>query len=300
MDINEFIDQDILIFLDDRLDNKNETSKGDLTTPTVFLTRDYEKELTTALHNDAVSVAKQVLHDLKEQLDTCPPGTDKERLKALLLTLYDQFKEYIDAHHLSLEDPSLGLKKAEQTGAEAPADPLSKEARTAITALAQEIDTALAAGMVHDAMLTYRRAKQEIITWPSVPTEIILQFIAFFERIKQAARQNEHAKQKGQIAQQKEQAAAETAPEPATSASVQLDHALILQLEHEKQKLDSQLHQGDIRSAMEQYRRMRLIVQQIADQDSRASAAEKLQRIFEIITAVKQHSSDRKLARNMP
>jgi hypothetical protein len=98
MEIEEFIEQDILIFLDDTLDKVRAAPPAPAPVPSLFITRDYEKELFAALDKNDTHTAKRVLHTLKKQFDECPNGTpDKQQLKLLLVTLYDKFKEHIDA-----------------------------------------------------------------------------------------------------------------------------------------------------------------------------------------------------------
>lgn len=313
MDIGEFIDQDILIFLDDRLDTKPEgPSRADWAESTVFIIRDYEKDIIAALEQANIPAAKQVLHDLKEQLDTCPPGPDREHLKALLLSLYERFKDYLDARHLAIDDPTLGLRNApgvaknETTMQQATAG--HEDALGQVKALEAEVERALTEGRIGDAMRQYHSAKEAVNTLPSVPQEVALQLISLFGRVKQAAVEHRitaiHADGIPGPTQARAPAAKETESKAVapTDGATTMDHALILQLEEEKRAMDKSLHAGDIGAAMQQYQRMKLIVPQITNTALAHASQEKLRRIYEIISSMKQHSAhnEQQLAKVTP
>jgi DNA polymerase III gamma/tau subunit len=100
MEIEEFIEQDILVFLDDRLDKPRSGLSVRQRAPILssFVTRDYEYEFFMALDRKDINNAKQVLHDLKEKFEECPNNAaEKLQLKSLLLDLYEKFKDQLDA-----------------------------------------------------------------------------------------------------------------------------------------------------------------------------------------------------------
>jgi hypothetical protein len=102
MEIEEFIEQDILIFLDERLDKPRAgvatRTKTTITSP--YISRDYERDFFDAMDRKDLMAAKNVLHDLKAKFDECPNGVpEKMQLKSLLLDLYEKFKDYLDAQN---------------------------------------------------------------------------------------------------------------------------------------------------------------------------------------------------------
>ena len=65
--------------------------------------------------------------------------------------------------------------------------------------------------------------------------------------------------------------------------AAELDHQALLQLEQEKMLLDDMLKRNDLTGSVQQYKRMRLIAQQLNDAEQARVAAEKLLRIHDII-----------------
>ncbi|HIH24268.1 TPA: hypothetical protein HA251_04510 [Candidatus Woesearchaeota archaeon] len=102
MEIEEFIEQDILVFLDDRLDKQHSTLSLRQRAPiqSRTITRDYEYEFFMMLDRRDLDGAKRVLHDLKATFDECSNNMpEKLQLKSLLLDLYEKFKDHLDAQN---------------------------------------------------------------------------------------------------------------------------------------------------------------------------------------------------------
>lgn len=100
MEIEEFIEQDILAFLDDRLDKQHSTLSLRQRAPiqSKTITRDYEYEFFMMLDRKDLDGAKRVLHELKATFDECSNNMpEKLQLKSLLLDLYEKFKDHLDA-----------------------------------------------------------------------------------------------------------------------------------------------------------------------------------------------------------
>jgi hypothetical protein len=294
MEIGEFIEQDILIFLDDRVDSEKAPERNIPIASTLYLTRDYEKELNQAIAQNQPATAKDVLHALKEQFDAAPQGSpEKEQLKALLTSLYEKFKDFLDQQHIPVELAAMNTKSAEPDEPPLPPGKTLREAvnETPITkplpvtttktitespGLAQalrRIDEALGKGEIAAAVTAYKNARQEAILYQQ-PLDSLVKVSTSFGRIKQT------------IANK---AKKNVDPRP------EMDSQLLLQLEQEKLMIDASLHRGKIRDAMQQYKRMRLIVQQISDPAKSRAAAEKLERIFAIISMLRKHDDERKL-----
>jgi hypothetical protein len=140
MDIDEFLEQDIATFLDEAQRGVAATSQGNVplgaeSAPSVFMTRDYEREFLAALDEQSMTQAKRVLHALKEKFDEYPSGTpEKHQLKLLLMDLYGKFKEFLETQDafermdvaLSHPDSGLGIlepQREAQSPARAPPAP---------------------------------------------------------------------------------------------------------------------------------------------------------------------------------
>ena len=345
MEIGEFIEQDILIFLDDRIDSEKAPVRNTISS-TLYLTRDYEKELTQAIAQNQPSVAKEILHALKDQFDAAPENTpDKEQLKALLTTLYERFKDFLDQQHIPAEaalmtpqvpepdeppkPPGVEAKPAPQPveAVQPPKPsvpelpqlpplpvapppkkivPIPKQITPApkpiaipkpvilpkpeppkpkkiiesasVTSALRRIDEALAKEEIAKAVAAYREAKQEA-TLHQQPLETLTKVSTAFGRIKQAIA--DRAKRE--------------LPALPVDPREEMDKQLLLQLEREKRTLDLALHRNSLHEAAQQYKRMRLLAQQISDPRASKVAASKLERIFAIINILRKHDDERRL-----
>jgi hypothetical protein len=269
MEIAEFIEQDVLIFLDDHIDiPRPERSAQAMST--LYLTRDYEKELTAALSRDEVTTAKQILHDLKDQFDACPSGIpDKEQLKLLLTTLYEKFKDYLDAKHIPAASAFQSAPEEHPTNA--PANPL-----VTLDALIAQVRTHIEHEEFKLAIDTYRKAKREASGLSAIPIMQTKQLLGLYEELK------------NRIAAQKK------------DSSQEMDRQLLLQVEQEKHILDQQLRAGNIVGAIEQYKKMRLLAQQLQNNEHAQAAAQKLQRIYAILELMKKTHNDQHLSQALP
>ena len=100
MELEEFVEQDILIFLDERIDDVKPQKHVSLKMSSPVVSHDFESEFFAALDTKNIALAKQVLNNLKIEFDSCPSSSaDKIHLKSLLLDLYEKFKDYLDAQN---------------------------------------------------------------------------------------------------------------------------------------------------------------------------------------------------------
>jgi hypothetical protein len=122
MDIEPFIEQDILVWLDQALDRERSTHEPSENTgaaPLTYITRDFEEELQAALEQQNPAQAKHVLYDLKKQFDEAPAGTtDKKQLKQMLVKLYDEFKAYVEQQQEITKPPEDVIEDAMTADAE--------------------------------------------------------------------------------------------------------------------------------------------------------------------------------------
>jgi hypothetical protein len=266
MEVGEFIEQDILIFLDDKIDIPR-PERAAQTVSTLYMTRDYEKELTSALSRDEVTAAKQVLHELKNEFDTCPNGTaDKEQLKLLLTMLYEKIKDYLDAKHI----PATSAFQAAQPTTSPVSTP------DILQSLVEQAETYTRTQEFKLAVDAYRKAKKEASNRPAVPDELTKRLLALYQQLRQ------------------------TIVEKRRDPAQEMDRQLLLQIEQEKHSLDQSLHNSDIRAAIEQYKKMRILAQQLQSKSDAYAAAQKLQRIYAILELLKSTHHEQHLAKALP
>ncbi len=100
MEIEEFLEQDIIVFLDERVDTPQSRLHPTLQPLIPVAQHDFESEFFMALDRKDISEAKQILSELKHEFDECPTSSpEKMHLKSLLLDLYEKFKDYLDAQN---------------------------------------------------------------------------------------------------------------------------------------------------------------------------------------------------------
>jgi hypothetical protein len=370
MEIEEFIEQDILIYLDEILERVRAPDKRAAAESAIYLTRDYEKELFAALDKRDIPQAKKVLHALKEQFDQCPAGTqDKEQLRMLLLELYRKFKEHVDTLD-KLQQMDTTLDEALQPPApdEAPLPPNARDEAlqpagaempdaTFLTGMLDDAELHFVNGELREAVDSYRLARQRAIEANVlVAPDLALRFKGLYARIKfelsqldqqdagtaamskamgiaptpvmiqdvQQSAQRLSSGPSGAVRpaaqapgsqrattawstfeQQTAQASSASMSEGAipdelpalpSLTSQELDKQSLLQLEQEKQLLDQMLQRNDLAGSMRQYKRMRMIAQQLTDAQSSEQAAQKLLRIYELINDMKSHAANNEAA----
>jgi hypothetical protein len=107
MDMREFLEKDMVGFLDARLSVdylKDQSTQARLEEATTLFGKDYEKLLLEALGRHDLATAKGVLHDVRNEFMTHPIGSPERRqLQALLHELYAKFKQH-------LQDQTCGLR----------------------------------------------------------------------------------------------------------------------------------------------------------------------------------------------
>lgn len=278
MDIEEFIEQDIEIFLDQFAQAPKKDAAPPAASLSAFLTRDYEKEMLAALADDDLARAKRVLHDLKEKFDSLPGGTaEKQQIKTLLTALYGKLKTHLDgaADFLNVAAPP----KAQPPAPRRPA-PQQAPGPAALAAhassLLDQVEQRLASGDFREAARLYRAARHDALQMDHLPMDLALRFTQLFERIRKAG-------------------SARPSPDPA-----ELDRQLLLQLQREKHGLDGCIERDDYAGAMHAYRRMRAIVQQLRDHGTAERTAQKLVRVYSLIDAMRKGTDDRRLLRTVP
>jgi len=273
MDIDEFIQQDVLVFLDQKLEQPQKRRVMD---DDMYVSRDFEEDLLNALDSSNIMGAKRVLHDLKQKFDEIPNGTpEKDQMKYLLQSLYEKFREHVEATS-TISDMDDTLTRISRGKSPVPQQDDQKKTRLVAHAsgLLDQVEKLLSGGNVREAMVQYRSARNDLLNMEhSVPGELAHRFTMMHDRIRLASQKK--VPEKKVIEQQ-----------PRTD----LDTNLILQLEREKRSLEKQLHDHDLRGAMQTYKRMRVIAQQLSHPKHAEDVAQKLMKIYAIITAfTKKH-----------
>ncbi len=291
MDIEEFIEQDILVFLDQRLDQKIEDEKlQSMRVESVYLTRDYEDELYQALEKDNVTLAKHVLHDLKEKFDQIPSTSpDKKHVKALLAHLYELFKKHLIGEKverpkdIAKKEKQEEDKKIEVVAPVEPKNPFQDDSSETIKVL-DMAELHAGSGDFKQAIKDYRKAKALALNMQNVPSDLAKRFKETFARIKELMETKPDPIEEPITKVETNQNKVETKQKPVHET---LDENIILELEKEKHKMDSQLKEHQVASAMKTYQKMKTLVQQIKDPKKAEASARKLIRIYSIIQSIR-------------
>ncbi|MBR9700622.1 hypothetical protein GOV11_02035 [Candidatus Woesearchaeota archaeon] len=303
MEIEEFIEQDIMNFLDTSLD-KASTAKAAhaaVRFQSIYLTRDFEEELLAALDDGNLIHAKRVLHDLRKKFDEIPDGTeDKQQVKALLSDLYERFRDFVDQRYgdgaKEQKKPEPKEEKPEEKPEEekpekklepppAPLPPKKEEPDEYLLATEKHLSLAehqFNSGDLKNAVHEYRTAKWAALHLePTVPSDLVMRFTKLFNRIKSNITEMAN----------EEKLPSPPVPEPHDMIHPDvLDNSLLLHLEQEKQSLDNQLRDNNYEDANATYEKMRQLAQQLHDSHVAEDTAKKLIRIHEIISSMQENN----------
>jgi hypothetical protein len=286
MEIEEFINQDVLVFLDEALDKANTAGKP-AETPvedSAYIIRDYEKELTQALDKNHLLEAKRILYALKDEFDGSPAGSPaKKQLKELLIMLYERFKTHVDARGDDTTIDSTmkaAIEQARLSDSQTkgpfslPPPPAPDQPRTDFAPLIMLLNITenhLRQGDLKEAVAAYKDAKDHALTVSgAIPVELSVRFQNIFKEIKKSLGERK----------QTVQSAEDT------------DKQLLRQLQDEKQRLDELIEKNDIAGCREQYNRMLNIAEQITDSASKRQVDEKMQRILQLLDDIAKHIND--------
>lgn len=103
MDIEHFLESDIIAFLDTRVEQKGQIGLDREEEFGFYLTRDYMKEVTSALDNDEMTRASKIFNELREHYVTLPQESlEKKKIYALLEQMYGEIKKYADIHGIMI------------------------------------------------------------------------------------------------------------------------------------------------------------------------------------------------------
>jgi len=96
MEFEQYLERDILTFLDSKIDKKENTSIDREEEYGLYLTKDYLKELNYALDNDELTRAKKLFDELKTNYSRLPKSSvERKKIYSLLEKMYDKIQNYV-------------------------------------------------------------------------------------------------------------------------------------------------------------------------------------------------------------
>ena len=96
MELEEFLEKDIMKFLDQRAEKKKEVSPDREEDYGLYLNKDYIKELQKVLEKDQISEAQKLFDELKEHYNILPKESLEARKVYLILEyMYNKIESYL-------------------------------------------------------------------------------------------------------------------------------------------------------------------------------------------------------------
>jgi len=96
MEFEQYLERDILTFLDSKIEKKENTSIDREEEYGLYLTRDYLKELNYALDNDELTRAKKLFDELKANYSRLPKSSvERKKIYSLLEKMYEKIQNYV-------------------------------------------------------------------------------------------------------------------------------------------------------------------------------------------------------------
>jgi hypothetical protein len=167
-----------------------------------------------------------------------------------------------------------------------------------------KLESALAAAKnerLKESILAYKMAKNMILRMERPPSDALVKEVrSTHKTIAERLVKMKESQQNGAPKNIDSEKYDKKPPEKANMRRSK-DDELILQMEIEKRRIERALHDNDMKTAILQYRKIRLLIQQLSE-EKREIAAKKANRIFEIINDLKNHpgTTERRLVRRVP
>jgi len=96
MEFEQYLEKDILNFLDSKIYKKENTSVDREEEYGLYLTKDYLKELNYALDNDELTRAKKLFDELKTNYSRLPKSSvERKKIYSLLEKMYEKIQNYV-------------------------------------------------------------------------------------------------------------------------------------------------------------------------------------------------------------
>lgn len=175
-----------------------------------------------------------------------------------------------------------------------PSERASKEER--IAAYLDMIDTLLAKNSAMDAVNAYREAKRIALELDALQERTIKRFIAAHAAIlgsvpiRTPPPAPKDAENETRTAAKTTTTSTTSNAPPTTPRTQDNDKEILIALEREKRALDECLEGCDIANAMRNYKRMRLLAQQLQSKTNAERVAMKLASLHQIIAQMKAHT----------
>ncbi|HYD03583.1 MAG TPA: hypothetical protein VEC16_04745 [Alphaproteobacteria bacterium] len=104
MDLEQYLEKDILVFLDSKIEVKGVAKKDREEEYGLYNTKDYLKELNIALENDELSKAKKLFDELKNAYSKMPKNSsERKKVYAILEKMYEKIQEYVEIKEGKIE-----------------------------------------------------------------------------------------------------------------------------------------------------------------------------------------------------
>ena len=97
MDLGEFLEKDMMNFLDSRIEKKDHNVVDREEEYGLYMNRDYLKELDSALDNDELTKAKKLFDELKNYYNSLPKNSiERKKIYSVLEKMYAKIEAYVD------------------------------------------------------------------------------------------------------------------------------------------------------------------------------------------------------------
>jgi hypothetical protein len=96
MELDQYLENDILVFLDSKISKKEKNSVDREEEYGLYLTRDYLKEIKNALSNDEINKGKKIFDELKETYNRLPKSSlERKKIYSILEKMYTEIQNYV-------------------------------------------------------------------------------------------------------------------------------------------------------------------------------------------------------------
>lgn len=111
MDFEQFLDKDILNFLDSKIEHKGKNLIDREEEYGLYISKDYVKELNTALDNDELTKAKRLFDELKDDYNKLPKNSlERKKIYVVLEQMFAKIEAYVKMHDHHSESVPISLK----------------------------------------------------------------------------------------------------------------------------------------------------------------------------------------------
>jgi len=128
MDFEQYLEKDILTFLDSKIEHKDNTAMDREEEYGLYLTKDYLKELNYALDNDELTKAKKLFDELKSAYSRLPKtSSERKKIYTLLEKMYGKIQNYVKIKEGKIEVLKQGTSEIQRERSDIVLDNLGKD-----------------------------------------------------------------------------------------------------------------------------------------------------------------------------